>query len=238
MSEFIFADNYRLDHGPTQDFYERFLKGLVHKNNNLMGVIQGFSSLILYEENLSPSVRENAQQMQDSAKAASDLNKEILTASGCAHFEAAIGSVQLGDLWPFLVEKCEEITTERDCVFQSNAKSNLPPVVGDAGYINEVLEKLVTNAAEAGKGTVAVDVFPPGEASPGNSVDLFVRNNSPEISPETLARAFEPFYTNKAADHFGLGLTIAAVLAGQMGMRLGLRWDEGTFTAWLAMPVS
>ena len=41
MADFIFADNYRLDESPTRNFYELFLKGLVHKHNNLMGVIQG-----------------------------------------------------------------------------------------------------------------------------------------------------------------------------------------------------
>lgn len=237
MSDFIFADDYRLDQGPTRDFYQSFLKGLVHKHNNLMGVIQGFSSLILYEENLDASVRENAQQMQDSAKSAAELNKELLTAAGCVHFEKSLGSVQLGDMWSFLMEKCEEICSANGSGFQVNTKPDLPTIAGDSGYINEIITKLVTNAAESGEGTVAMDVFAPGEASSGNNIDLFVRNKCKEISPDELARSFEPFHTGKTADHFGLGLTTAAVLAGQMGMRLGIQYKDGTFTAWLAMPV-
>lgn len=238
MSEFIFADEYKLDQGPTRDFYQVFLKGLVHKHNNLMGVIQGFSSLILYEENLDESVRENAQQMQDSAKSAAELNKELLTAAGCVHFEKNMGTVQLGAMWPFLMEKCEGICTANGSSFQSNTKPDLPEITGENGYLSTIITNLVTNAAEAGEGTVAIDVFAPGEASSGNNIDLFVRNKSPEISPDELARAFEPFHTARTAEHFGLGLTSAAVLAGQMGMRLGIRYEDGTFTAWLAMPAA
>ena len=80
MADFIFADDYRLDESPTRNFYELFLKGLVHKHNNLMGVIQGFSSLILYDDDISSEVRDCAQQMQDSSKVASDFE------SGSAHF--------------------------------------------------------------------------------------------------------------------------------------------------------
>ena len=236
MSDFIFADDYRLDKGTTRDFYQLFLKGLVHKHNNLMGVIQGFSSLILYEDDLDPSVRENAQQMQDSARAASELNKELLTASGCVHFEDQLGTVQLDSMWPFLMEKCEGICKAGETTLQERKKDNLPPVTGDNGYISEIVTRLVNNAAEAGAGTVAIDVFGPGEASSGNNVDLFVRNKCKEISETEMAKAFEPFYSSKTAEHFGLGLTTAAVLAGQMGMRLGIRCKEETFTAWLAMP--
>ncbi len=241
MSEFVFADSYRLEPGPTRDFYQMFMKGLVHKQNNLMGVIQGFSSLILYEDDLDPTVRENAQQMQDSAKAASDMNKEILAASGSnfGNVEDPNDSVQLGDMLPFLTEKLEGICSEHGVGFQLNSKT-IPAVVGDSGHVNEILTRLVLNAAEAAKdvenGAVAVDIFAPGEASPGSNVDLFVRNNCSELTEGDLNRAFEPFHTTKTAEHVGLGLTTAAVYAGQMGMRIGVRYADNMFTSWLAMP--
>lgn len=238
MADFFFADEYRLDESPTRRFYEAFLRGLVHKHNNLMGVIQGFSSLILYDDDISGEVRESAQQMQDSSRVASDLNREALPAAGCARCDRS--PVSISDLLGFWKDKANEICSAQNVAVQFSVRDNLPAITGDSGKLTDLFLALLRNAAEgaveAGGGSVAVDIFPPGEASPGKNVDLFVRNTSVELGPEALKKAFEPFHTSKGADHFGLGLTLAAVLAGQMGMRLGLRHADKTTTAWLAMP--
>ncbi|MEM9017816.1 MAG: HAMP domain-containing sensor histidine kinase, partial [Verrucomicrobiota bacterium] len=240
MADFIFADKYRLEKGVTRDFYETFLKGLVHKHNNLMGVIQGFSSLILYDDGISNEVRDSAQQMQDSAKIASELNREVLIAAGCSHFEE--GQFSLTDMMPFLQGKAEEACNGPGVALQVSPIESLPPVRGDGGKFTQIFEHLIRNAAEAAAstsgGSVAIDAFPPGQASPGGTVDLFIRNTSEELDEEAICNAFVPFETTKGSDHFGLGLTTAAVLAGEMDMRLGLRHADATTTAWVAMPVA
>lgn len=240
MADFIFADDYRLEEGPTRHFYEEFLKGLVHKHNNLMGVIQGFSSLILYDDGISGEVRESAQQMQDAAKTASDLNRDVLTSSGCSRCDS--DSVSLDAVSAYWTSKAEEACNEASVSLQVNFRKGLPAIAGDSGKLGEVFTQLIKNAAEAAVATpsssVAIDVFPPGEASPGGTVDLFIRNTSVEMTAESLKESFVPFHTTKGAEHYGLGLTTAAILAGQMNIRLGLRYADGTTTAWLAMPTA
>jgi len=240
MAEFIFADDYCLDEGRTRRFYEAFLKGLVHKHNNLMGVIQGFSSLILYDEGISDEVRENAQQMQDSAKTATHLHRDVLLAAGCSPCERS--AVSLDELMNYWKQKAEEVCEESGVTLQFSTRDELPAVTGEGAKLTEIFTHLVRNAAEAAaeaaSGAVAVDLFPPGEASPGNNVDLFIRNTSEPMDEEALRQALAPFESSKGSDHFGIGLTVAAVLAGQMGMRLGLNHADGTTTAWLAMPAS
>ncbi|MEM9284108.1 MAG: HAMP domain-containing sensor histidine kinase [Verrucomicrobiota bacterium] len=238
MADFIFADDYRLDESQTRRFYEEFLKGLVHKHNNLMGVIQGFSSLILYDESISKEVRDSAEQMQEAAKTASDLNRDILTAAGCSRCDN--DTLSLDNVLPYWTSKAEEICEENEVSLHLNSREGIPQMKGDSRKLGEVFEKIIRNAAEAAadteNGSVAVDIFPPGEASPGTNVDLFVRNTSIELSNDDLRKVFEPFYTSRGTEFFGIGMTTAAVLAGQMGMRLGLRHAEGTTTAWLAIP--
>lgn len=238
MADFFFADEYRLDQSPTRDFYEVFLKGLVHKHNNLMGVIQGFSSLILYDDGISEEVRDSAQQMQDSSKIASVLNQEVLSSAGCAHCEE--GTIIISDVLNYWRNKAGEICEASEVGLEINARDGLPTVKGDGAKLSEIFAHLARNAAEAAaevsSGSVAIDIFPPGEASPGNNVDLFVRNTSVAMSEEDVKKSFEPFHTSKGSEHFGLGLTTASVISGQMGMRLGMRHAEGTTTVWLAMP--
>lgn len=240
MADFVFAEDYQLGQNNTRRFYEHFLKGYIHKHNNLMGVIQGFSSLILYDDSINEEVRESAEQMQSSAKVATELNREIMGASGCARVE--VGVVRLSDVLPYWKSKCEEICGAPVVNFTLTARENLPPIAADSSKLGELLFHLVRNAAESAgdfpQGSVAVDLFPPGEASQGTHVDLFIRNTSAALSAEALQRAFIPFETSKGSEHFGIGLTAAAVLAGDMGVRLGLRCADGTMTAWLSIPAA
>ncbi len=205
-----------------------------------MGVIQGFSSLILYDDSINDEVRENAEQMQTSSKAATELNREVLGAAGCARCETS--PMQLVDALPFWKSKTEELCSAAGTAFALEAHPGLPPVLADSTRLAEVYFHLLRNAAEGAAehpgGHVAVDLFPPGAASPGGTVDLFVRNRSADLGAEALAKCFLPFETTKGAGHFGIGLTSAAILAGDMGMRLGLRCAEGTMTAWLAIPAA
>ncbi len=237
MADFIFADDYQLGQNPTRRFYECFLKGYIHKHNNLMGVIQGFSSLILYEDSINAEVRENAEQMQTSSKIATELNREVMGASGCSRCE--VGVVKISDVLPYWQGKCGEICADSAVGFSLNASGSLPPVLGDSAKLGEVIFHLIRNAVDSAadfpQGAVAVDIFPPGEASPGNTVDLFIRNQSANLSEDQIRNSFVPFESSKGAGHFGIGLTTAAILCGDMGCRLGLRCAEGTMTAWVSI---
>lgn len=240
MADFVFADDYRLDESPTRSFFEDFLKGLIHKHNNLMGVMQGFSSLILYDDSINNEVRENAEQMKESAKTASELNQVALPAAGCNKIE--MGTVDLSQVLSYWTQKATDVCQDAGLNVEVNPRESLPAVKGDSNKISEIFTHLIRNAAEAAgefpNGSVAIDIFPPGEASPGGNVDLFIRNSSAEMNTDALKKSFVPFHTSKGSEHFGLGLTTSAVLAGQMGMRLGLRYAEGTTTAWLTMPAA
>ena len=69
-------------------------------------------------------------------------------------------------------------------------------------------------------------------------LDLVIRNSGPVIPEERLPQVFKPFMTTKGHNHCGLGLTIAAVLSGQMKMRLGLASGDGITTAWISAPAA
>jgi signal transduction histidine kinase len=237
---FLFADHLVLEESPTRDFYKELLRGWAHKNNNSLAVVQGFTSLILMTDDLDENTVESVQQMRNSALHNTSLSERVLAAGGCSRI--APQSLNLLDFLPLMESKFIDICKSCGANITMSLSAKAHPVTADASRFKEALLELVRNAAEAaGKGgKVEVLLLAPGELSPAGEgrVDLVVRNSGPVIPEDRLPQVFKPFMTTKGHDHFGLGLTIAAVLAGQMKMRLGLASGDGLTTAWISAPAA
>jgi len=83
---------------------------------------------------------------------------------------------------------------------------SLPPVLGDAARLRQVIHNLLQNAEQAVSSTTAARIRL-HTAVDGNAALLQVSDNGPGFPPEILARAFEPYVTTKAKGT-GLGLAI------------------------------
>jgi len=237
---FLFADHLVLDESPTRDFYKEMLRGWAHKNNNVLAVVQGFTSLILMTDGLDENTLESVQQMRSSALHNGSLSERVLTAGGCARITPQ--TLRLLDFLPLMESKFIEICKASGANLTMSLSAKSVAITADASRFKEAVIELVKNAAEAaGKGgKVEVLLLAPGELSAAgdNRVDLVIRNSGAVIPEERLPQVFKPFMTTKGHDHFGLGLTMSAVLAGQMKIRLGLASGDGVTTAWLSAPAA
>jgi CheY-like chemotaxis protein len=125
----------------------------------------------------------------------------------------------------------------------------LPAVTADRGGLETVLVNLAANARDAmpqggtitlaaRQDTVRAGVFHHQAArGPGRYVCLVVSDNGTGMSPETLARAADPFFTTKPpGSGTGLGLSMAKGFAEQSGGGLEIASAPGcgtTVTLWL-----
>jgi nitrogen fixation/metabolism regulation signal transduction histidine kinase len=84
--------------------------------------------------------------------------------------------------------------------------ADLPPVMGDATQIRQVIHNLLQNAEDslADRDDAEIQLLTRSDA---RRVDLILRDNGPGFPPEILSRAFEPYVTTKARGT-GLGLAI------------------------------
>jgi nitrogen fixation/metabolism regulation signal transduction histidine kinase len=91
---------------------------------------------------------------------------------------------------------------------QCELSPSLPPVLGDAAQLRQVVHNLLANAEDALSGIDAAKasiVVATGREERG--VTLTVRDTGSGFPPQILARAFEPYVTTKARGT-GLGLAI------------------------------
>ena len=129
----------------------------------------------------------------------------------------------------------------------------------DATLVEEVLGNVMSNACRFAKSRVSLTIClrarreaDGGEAAtPGGAeevlpavLDLTVADDGPGFSAEALRRGCESFFSEqKSAEHFGLGLTVASMLARLHGGHLELANGQSggalvhaTFAAELAKP--
>jgi signal transduction histidine kinase len=102
----------------------------------------------------------------------------------------------------------------------------LPRVQGDRVQLQQVMLNLTVNAIQAmrGVGEGARELQISIEAVPSEgAVRVGVRDTGPGLSPESLPRLFEPFYTTKP-EGMGMGLSICRSIIEAHGGRL---WATG-----------
>ena len=240
-SQFVFSEPLSLQNERVEKFYNDLLRGLTHKLNNLYAVVQGFSSLIMMSDDLDESFLENIHHMKEAAQSASALTEKILTAGGCS--KVSLQTVRLDDYMGMVGPGLRRPFDERGIPLRWNIFPEIPNIAADPTRFKEVLAELLKNAADAAAevgGEVTLEIVPSRQVAPDgkNRVEVVITNTGSEIAPEKLKEVFRPFYTTKASEHSGIGLTNAAMLAGQMNMPLGVRSGGGSVAFWLSCPVA
>lgn len=105
--------------------------------------------------------------------------------------------------------------------------AGLPPVLGDASQLRQVIHNLLQNAEDAlaGHEDGQVEIVTRVE---DERVALILRDNGPGFPAQLLARAFEPYFTTKSRGT-GLGLAIVKKIIDEHGgsIRLSNRETGG-----------
>lgn len=206
--------------------------GIAHDFNNLLVGILGNAGLALAELPPDSPVRETIRDIEVAGQRAAELARQMLAYAGRG--KVSTGTVDLNGL----VEKMTHLlrtSVGAGVHLVLDLAGGLPPVVGDATQIRQVVMNLVINASDAiggGEGVVRVstrrvpgseDLFMRAVVAPGELaaqyVVLEVADTGSGMDEATLSRIFDPFFTTKFA---GRGLGLAAVLGIVRGHRGGI----------------
>jgi PAS domain S-box-containing protein len=202
--------------------------GIAHDFNNLLMAILGNADLAMDELPPHAPARNNLTEIENAAKRAADLSKQMLAYSGKGKF--VIASIRLNE---FVEEMAHllDVSISKKVILKYNFADNLPAFDGDATQIRQIIMNLITNASEAIGDTSGVIALSTGALhcdrayldaadralhagrnallSEGLYVYLEVADTGCGMDTETIEKIFDPFFTTKFT---GRGLGMAAVL--------------------------
>ena len=214
------------------DSLGRLASGIAHDFNNYLTIINGYSELLL-AENEGGKDSENLKIILQAGKNASKLVAKILGFSRRQEPVPAVFDVNatLGELERMarrLLGEHTELSLDLD--------PNAGNVTMDPGQFEQVLINLVLNARDAmpsgGKLCLAsaslmldearVSEYP--QLPAGCYAAIRVQDSGTGMEPQVLARIFEPFFTTKPTGE-GTGLGLASVF-GIITQNRGTVWAE------------
>ncbi len=202
--------------------------GLAHDFNNLLHVVLGNADIALSRLPSRSPAREPLEEVVRATIRAADLTRQMLAYSGkgafvVRHLDLSREVRELATLLRTAISKQATLVWE--------LASDLPAVNADATQVRQIVMNLITNASDALRDTEGTITLRTGIAQPEELNDTGLGLSVPEqdslrdtaaryvflevsdtgagMTPDTLHRIFDPFFSTKFA---GRGLGLAAVM--------------------------
>ncbi|MGY4315079.1 ATP-binding protein [Bradyrhizobium sp. JR3.5] len=136
-------------------------------------------------------------------------------------------SLAINDVIGHVIELTQAEAARNDVSIRTAFADRLPKVIGDRVELQQVTLNLILNAIEAMSGTAAGqrELLIRTARADAESILVSIADSGPGLSPEGLARLFEPFYTTKSGG-LGVGLSICRSIIVGHGGRLWVTTNE------------
>ena len=207
--------------------------GIAHDFNNLLTGVLGNAQLALYDLPPVSPVRQYVEEIEEAAKRAAELCRQMLAYSGKGRF--VVQPIDLSEVVEGMGHLLE-VSISKKAALRHDLADGLPAITADATQIRQIILNLITNASEAlgehsGVISVITGVMDCGrdyfrstyldeELPEGRYVYIEVADTGCGMDQATCRKIFEPFFTTKFT---GRGLGLAAALGIVRGHRGAIR---------------
>jgi len=189
--------------------------GIAHDYNNMLGVILGYSDLLLEQADATPQTINYVTQIRNAGERAKALTAKLMsfTRSKSSQLEPVDINAELSSYQQML----EKSLTAR-IKLKLNLTKNVWLVELDSGDLNDAIINIAINASHAidANGTISITTknlsINSHEASllslaAGDYVSLSISDTGHGMDSQTMTQIFDPFYTTKGDKGTGLGLS-------------------------------
>jgi len=213
----------RLQRSAKMESLGQLAGGVAHDLNNVLGILTGYSELLLgdipegsrsrdYVEKILQSTEKGAAIIQDLLT----LARRGVTVSDVINLNGVVSNFIQAPVFEKMKHDHPLVTFRTEC------EPNLLNINGSPVHLEKVLMNLVANAAEAIDGAGEVTIRTENryldkpfhgydEVKEGDYTLLIVSDTGAGIPAESIKKVFEPFYTKKTMGKSGTGLGLAIV---------------------------
>ena len=207
----------------------RLAGGVAHEINNPLGGILAFSQILLRERCPPEEQLEYLREIEKSAFRCKAIVEALLRfARQSPRMKRA--PLALNDVVRESLTLVSYKYSVRDVQISCQLGEDLPPVLGNANQLEQVLVNLLSNAYDAinsGAGNPGGAIELCTSASEG-WVELQVADSGSGISESHLAKIFDPFFTTKEEGKgTGLGLAVTYAIVREHGGKIAARNRPG-----------
>lgn len=213
----------RLNRAEKMEALGQLAGGVAHDLNNVLGVLSGYSELLMMEIPEGHRARHHIDKILQSTEKGAAIIQDLLTLArrGATVSEVVnLNRVVSGFLATPVFDKIRDIHPR--VTFKTEYQDDLLNIKGSPVHLEKALMNLVYNAAEsiAGDGEVTIrtesryldrPVSGYDKIEEGDYAILSVSDTGIGIPAEHQGRIFEPFYTKKTMGRSGSGLGLAIV---------------------------
>jgi PAS domain S-box-containing protein len=213
----------RLNRAEKMEALGTLAGGVAHDLNNVLGVLVGYSELLLERIPEGNPLRNYASGILQSSERGATIIQDLLTLGrrGVAVSEVVNVNRVITDY--FEAPEFDKLSSYHPNVtFKSDLEENLSNIKGSPVHLGKTIMNLVSNASEAisSQGEVMIrtenryidkPIRGYDDVREGDYVVLTVSDNGRGISASDVKKIFEPFYTKKVMGRSGTGLGLAVV---------------------------
>lgn len=197
--------------------------GVAHDLNNVLGVIVGYSELLLSEVDPLSPIRPRLMSIMSGSERAAAIVQDLLTLA-----RRGVPGRRVLNLNKIIQDyknslELDKLASDHPAVrIKTDLEPDLLNISGSSVHLDKALSNLVLNAVEAmpkgGNLTIKTanqyidkPIYGYDEVREGDYVVLTVTDTGEGIPAADLQRIFEPFYTKKVMGRSGTGLGLAVI---------------------------
>ena len=197
--------------------------GVAHDLNNVLGVLVGYSELMLEKVPEGSPLRKYVNNILQSGQRGAAIVQDLLTLARRGLAIAEVVNLNQSITNYLMTPEFENVKAYHPHItFKTDLTKDLLNIKGSPIHLGKTIMNLISNAAEAisDEGEVAIHTENLYLDKPirgfddmleGDYAVLSVSDTGHGISSQDISKIFEPFYTKKAMGRSGTGLGLAVV---------------------------
>jgi PAS domain S-box-containing protein len=181
--------------------------GVAHEVNNPLGMILGYTQLLLRNEAEDTQDFQDLKIIEKHARNCKRIVEDLLKFA--RNIETKKGVLQVNDLLSQVISVVEHQFKLDNVAIETELDDSVPELCADGEKLKQVFMNLLMNAKQSMKGPGLIRIITDQDPL-RNEVTVTVADTGSGIPPEILQKIFDPFFSTKpTGEGTGLGLSVS-----------------------------